>query len=135
MALTSADLGEVLGGIKFDDQGLAPAIVVDAATGQTLMFAFINREALRLTLETGKMHYWSRSRKKLWLKGETSGHTQAVQEVRIDCDQDALLFKVTQEGGACHTGYYSCFYRSLGEKGWEEHGVEKVFDPDKVYKS
>lgn len=135
MSLTSADLGEVLGGIKFDDQGLVAAIVLDAATGQPLMFAFINREALRLTLETGKMHYWSRSRKKLWLKGETSGHTQTVQEVRIDCDQDALLFKVTQQGGACHTGYYSCFYRRLGEEGWVEQGVEKVFDPEKVYKS
>jgi phosphoribosyl-AMP cyclohydrolase len=132
MALTNTDIDALLDGVKFDDKDLAGAIVVDAETGQVLMFAFLNREALRLTLETGKMHYWSRSRQKLWLKGETSGHTQDVVETRIDCDQDAFLFKVRQHGGACHAGYYSCFYRKLDADGWQTDG-EKVFDPEKVY--
>jgi phosphoribosyl-AMP cyclohydrolase len=96
------------------------------------MCAFVNREALRRTFETGKMHYWSRSRQKLWLKGETSGHVQVVREARVDCDADALLFKVEQQGGACHTGYYSCFYRRLGRDGWVEDGA-KAFDPKAVY--
>ncbi len=134
MPLTESNLDELLDGLKFDEKGLLGAIVVDAATDKPLMFAFLNREALRLTIETGKMHYWSRSRSKLWLKGETSGHTQDVREVRVDCDGDALLFKVDQSGGACHTGFYSCFYRKLGTGGWVEEGVERVFDPDKVYK-
>lgn len=118
--------------VNFDANGLAGAIVQDAATREILMFAYVNREALRLTLETGKMHYWTRSRKKLWLKGETSGHVQTVKEVRIDCDQDAFLFLVEQKGGACHTGYRSCFYRVLDGKSWRESG-EKVFDPKQVY--
>ena len=132
MALTPADLETLLDGIKFDSQGLAAAIVQDGATREVLMCAFLNREALRLTIESGKMHYWSRSRQKLWLKGETSGHVQRVREVRVDCDGDALVFMVEQIGGACHTGYYSCFYRRLGAEGWEAVG-EKVFDPGKVY--
>lgn len=134
MPLTESNLDELIDGLKFDEKGLLGAIIVDAATDKPLMFAFLNREALRLTIETGKMHYWSRSRSKLWLKGETSGHTQDVREVRVDCDGDALLFKVDQSGGACHTGFYSCFYRKLGAEGWIEQGVERVFDPDKVYK-
>ena len=132
MALTQANLDQLVDGIKYDDNGLVASIIQDAATGEVIMCAFLNREALRLTLETGKMHYWSRSRKKLWLKGETSGHTQTVVEARMDCDADAFVFKVEQKGGACHTGYYSCFYRRLGEQGWIEEG-EKVFDPSKVY--
>lgn len=135
MALTSANPDELLDGLKFDAQGLISAIVIDDATGSPLMFAFMNREALAKTIATGQMHYWSRSRGKLWLKGETSGHTQEVKEVRIDCDADALVFRVEQHGGACHTGYYSCFYRKLGDAGWVEEGVEKVFDPDEVYGS
>ena len=133
MPLTECDIDEILNGLKFDDHELITAIVVDADGGFPLMCAFANREAVRKTLETGKMHYWSRSRQKLWLKGETSGHVQEVKEVRIDCDMDAILFKVSQKGGACHTGYYSCFYRKLGREGWVEEGVEKVFDPDEVY--
>jgi phosphoribosyl-AMP cyclohydrolase len=132
MPLTDCDPKTVLELVKFDDRGLAAAIVQDAAGGEVLMCAFLNHEALRLTLETGKMHYWSRSRQKLWLKGETSGHVQNVVEARIDCDGDALLFRVEQHGGACHTGYYSCFYRRLEKQGWTEDG-RKVFDPDKVY--
>lgn len=132
MALTETNLDALLDSVKFDANGLAGAIIQDAATHEVLMFAFLNREALRLTLETGKMHYWSRSRQKLWLKGETSGHIQTVREVRIDCDQDAFLFRVDQLGGACHTGYRSCFYRALEPAGWVESG-EKVFDPKAVY--
>ena len=109
---------------------LVPAIVQDANTSEVLMLAYMNREALAKTLETGKAHFWSRSRKKLWLKGESSGHFQKVVEARIDCDQDAVLLKVVQEGGACHTGYRSCFYRDL-----EGNVVgEKVFDPEEVYR-
>ena len=132
MALTQANLDQLLDALKYDDHDLVAAIIQDAATGEVIMCAFLNRESLRLTLETGKMHYWSRSRKKLWLKGETSGHIQTVREVRLDCDGDALVFKVEQQGGACHTGYYSCFFRRLDEQGWVEEG-EKVFDPSKVY--
>jgi phosphoribosyl-AMP cyclohydrolase len=132
MALTQANLDQLLDACKYDSNGLIAAIIQDAATSEVIMCAFLNREALRLTLETGKMHYWSRSRQKLWLKGETSGHVQTVREVRLDCDADAFVFKVDQKGGACHTGYYSCFYRRLTETGWVEEG-EKVFDPSKVY--
>lgn len=132
MPLTQADLNTLVDNLKYDDHGLIAAILQDARTGEVLMCAFLNREALRLTLETGKMHYWSRSRRKLWLKGETSGHFQTVKEVRLDCDADAFVFKIEQQGGACHTGFYSCFYRRLDEQGWVEDG-NKVFDPDKVY--
>lgn len=132
MSLSNANIDSLLEALKFDDKGLAVAIVQDAQTDQVLMCAFLNREALRKTFETGKMHYWSRSRQKLWLKGESSGHTQDVREVRLDCDGDALVFKVDQHGGACHTGFYSCFYRRLSDTGWTEEG-EKVFDPDQVY--
>jgi phosphoribosyl-AMP cyclohydrolase len=96
---------------KFDADGLVAAIAQDAESGEVLMLAWMNAEALRLTLETGRATYWSRSRAALWVKGETSGHTQAVVEVRVDCDQDAVLLKVRQTGGACHTGRDSCFYR------------------------
>ncbi|KUK44894.1 MAG: phosphoribosyl-AMP cyclohydrolase [Methanothrix sp.] len=109
---------------------LVPAVVQDAKTGEVLMLAYMNREALAKTLETGKAHYWSRSRGKLWLKGESSGHFQEVVEARIDCDQDAILLKVRQEGGACHMGYRSCFYRDLEGKVMGE----KVFNPDEVYR-
>ena len=96
---------------KFDADGLIAAIAQDVETGEVLMLAWMNAEALRLTLATGRATYWSRSRAALWVKGETSGHTQEVAEVRVDCDQDAVLLKVRQTGGACHTGRESCFYR------------------------
>jgi len=96
---------------KFDATGLVAAIAQDAETGEVLMLAWMNAEALRLTLETGRATYWSRSRGEIWVKGETSGHTQEVTEIRVDCDQDAVLLKVRQTGGACHTGRESCFYR------------------------
>lgn len=96
---------------KFNADGLITAIAQDAETHEVLMLAWMNAEALQATIDTGRATYWSRSRQELWIKGETSGHTQSVQEVRIDCDQDAVLLKVTQSGGACHTGRKSCFYR------------------------
>ena len=117
--------------IKFDERGLVVAIAQDAAKGDILMVAHMNEESLRRTLVSGEMFYWSR-RRGLWHKGEESGHVQRVREVRIDCDGDVLLFKVEQEGGACHTGYRSCFYRRYAEGEWAAEG-ERVFDPKTVY--
>lgn len=102
---------------KFDSAGLVAAIAQDAETGEVLMLAWMNAEALARTLETGRATYWSRSRGEIWVKGETSGHTQDVVEVRVDCDQDAVLLKVRQTGGACHTGRESCFYRIADASG------------------
>ena len=118
--------------VKFDDKGLVGAIVQDSKSGQVLMFAWMNREALTKTLAEGRACYWSRSRQKLWIKGESSGHTQTVKSVRLDCDGDALLLEVEQEGGACHTGYRSCFYRIADVDRWREDG-ERMFDADAVY--
>ena len=109
--------------------GLVPVIVQDASTNEVLMMAYMNREAWEETLRTKKACFWSRSRKKLWLKGESSGHFQHVKEIRIDCDYDAILLLIEQVGGACHTGYRSCFYRTIDGK----IVGEKVFEPDKVY--
>ena len=109
----------VIDEVKFNDKGLVTAIAQDVKSGRVLMLAYMNRESLQETLDTGKMVYWSRSRKQRWLKGETSGHFQTVKEVFVDCDGDALLFKVEQKGGACHKGYLSCFYRKLVENSWK----------------
>lgn len=114
--------------ITFDD-GLVPAIAQDAATGDVLMHAYVSPTALARTQETGVAHYHSRSRDQLWKKGEDSGHVQTIQEIRIDCDGDAVLYLVDQTGGACHTGQYSCFYRTIDG----ESVREPVFDPDDVY--
>ncbi len=120
--------------IKFDSNGLVPAIIQDFKTGQVLMVAYMNREAVLKTLSTKKAHFYSRSRQKLWLKGESSGHVQKVKSISFDCDGDAILVKAQQIGGACHTGYRTCFYRVLdSKKKWKETG-KKLFDPDKVYK-
>jgi len=119
--------------IKFDDRGLVPAIIQDYKNGEMLMLAYMNRESLQKTLSSGKTHFWSRSRKKLWLKGESSGHTQEVKDLFIDCDMDALLIKVEQKVAACHTGYRSCFYRQLQGKVFEVVG-EKVFKEEDIYK-
>ena len=102
---------------RFDGAGLLPAIVTDAVSGVVLMLAWMNAEALKLTLETGRAVYWSRSRQELWRKGDTSGHSQHVVEARVDCDQDAVLLRVRQEGAACHTGRRSCFYRIADQTG------------------
>jgi phosphoribosyl-ATP pyrophosphohydrolase/phosphoribosyl-AMP cyclohydrolase len=101
--------------LKFSENGLIPAIAQDHATGEVLMMAWMNREALEKTLETKKVHYWSRSRQSLWLKGETSGHFQTLKSIRLDCDGDTLLLGIEQAGGACHTGNRSCFYREIDE--------------------
>ena len=119
--------------IHFDEKGLASVIIQDAESSEVLMFAFANRQAIANGLRDGKWWFYSRSRQKLWLKGEQSGHVQHVEEVRVDCDADALLVRVRQEGGACHVGYRSCFYRRLGADGRLETVGEKVFDPDQVY--
>lgn len=102
---------------KFNADGLIAAIAQDVASGEVLMLAWMNSDALKATLETRRATYWSRSRQALWVKGETSGHIQQVEEVRIDCDQDAVLLKVRQSGGACHTGRASCFYRVVQPDG------------------
>jgi len=118
--------------IKFGQDGLVPVIVQDYTNNEVLMMAYMNREALEKSIETGVAHYWSRSRNKLWMKGETSGHVQYIKSVSIDCDGDTLLIKVEQKEAACHTGHYSCFYRELaGDNLKENSGI--VFDPDKVY--
>jgi phosphoribosyl-AMP cyclohydrolase len=115
------------------ESGLLPAIVQDYTNGEVLMLAYINDIAWRKTLETGKGHYWSRSRNKLWLKGESSGHVQLVREILVDCDADTVIYKVEQLGGAaCHTGYASCFFRKVEGDRLVISG-EKVFDPDVVY--
>lgn len=115
--------------LDFGDDGLVPVVAQAADSGAVLMLAYATREAVARTVETGQAHYYSRSRDELWEKGATSGHTQAVGEVRVDCDGDALLYRVDQTGGACHTGFESCFYRTLDG---EEVG-RQVFDPDEVY--
>ncbi len=102
--------------LKYDEKGLVPVVVQDAGDGQVLMVAWMNAEALQLTLRTGMAYFWSRSRGKLWCKGETSGNTMQVQEIKIDCDADTLLLRVNPAGPACHTGERSCFYRSLEDE-------------------
>lgn len=102
-------------GLKFDEQGLIPAIVQDNATGEVLMVAYMNADSLTKTMQTGQTWFWSRSRQELWHKGATSGHTQQVTDIRLDCDGDALLVKVVPEGPACHTGERTCFYRGVNE--------------------
>lgn len=121
--------------IDFDKgQGLIPAIIQDFQTGEVLMMAYMNAASWAKTCETGKACFWSRSRQKLWLKGETSGNFQVVKEVYLDCDNDALLLKVEQAGGAaCHTGYRSCFYRRIDRDGAQAVG-QRVFDPEEVYR-
>ena len=124
---------------KFGPDGLIPCIAQDVATGQVLMFAFMNEESLTHTLSSGKATYWSRSRNKLWVKGEESGNVQLVREIYTDCDQDVILIKVEQNGAAnasCHNGYKSCFYRRLADRQnfSLELVAERLFDPATVYK-
>jgi len=119
-----------LNDLKFED-GLVTAIAQDYKTGEVLMVAFMDKEALQKTIETKRGYYWSRSRRKLWMKGESSGNEQIVHDIMIDCDADAVLLKVEQIGGACHTGYRSCFYRTIEGKVIGE----KLFEPEDVYKT
>lgn len=120
---------------KFNKDGLMTAIAQDARTGQVLMVGYMNREALDLTIKTGKATYFSRSRQRLWQKGEESGHFQRVEQILVDCDQDSLVLKVRVEAGQCHVGYQSCFYRVLkqGSNKELEFIAEKVYDPEQVY--
>ncbi len=116
-----------------NNDGLLPAIVQDHQTGEVLMLAYINRSSWDMTLATGKAHYWSRSREKIWLKGESSGHVQLIRNILVDCDEDTVIFQVDQLGGAaCHTGYRSCFHRLVDGQELKVIG-EKIFDPEKVY--
>ena len=129
---------EVGSGLKprFDGQGLITAVAQDAASGQVLMVAYMNEEALNRTIATGRAVYYSRSRQKLWAKGEQSGHVQQVKEILVDCDQDCLILKVEVDEGQCHVGYQSCFYRRVksGSKDQLEFVAEPVYDPNEVYK-
>jgi len=120
--------------IRFTEDGLIPAIAQDSTTGKVLMFAWMNRQSLVLTVEKGYAVYWSRSRQKLWRKGEESGHQQKIISIQMDCDEDVLLLKIEQEGGiACHTGRESCFYRQLIDEEWQT--IENVLkNPDAIYK-
>ncbi len=121
--------------VGFDENGLIPAIAQDADSGRILMMAWMNREALALTAEKMQAVYWSRSRGKLWHKGEESGHVQQVQEIRFDCDEDVILLQVKQQGGiACHTGRESCFYRKLENGRWVETDAV-IKDPNEIYGS
>ena len=120
--------------IKWNDDGLIPVVVQESGSLQILMHAWMNREALQKTVAEGKAVYWSRSRQKLWLKGETSGHYQLVKTIQLDCDSDTILLTVTQQGGiACHTGRHHCFYKTLKDSAW--HTTEPVLkNPDDIYK-
>jgi phosphoribosyl-AMP cyclohydrolase len=121
---------------KFDAHGLITAVAQDAGSGRVLMVAHMNAEALRLTIETGEAHYYSRSRKALWKKGETSGDVQTVKELRVDCDQDVVLLRVEPQGhgATCHTGRVSCFYRVLKDGTLIDAGDKPLFDPKAVYR-
>ncbi len=127
---------------KFDENGVLPVVATDAATGEVLMLAYMNEEALAETIKTRRATYWSRSRKQIWRKGETSGNVQHVVEIRTDCDQDAIWIRVKMDGhgAACHVGHRSCFYRSIPEQGGTGRETElrvtedaRIFDPDDVY--
>lgn len=131
----AVELGRVFAP-KFDAEGLIPAIAQDVATGDVLMMAWMNADALARTIETGEAHYYSRSRAKLWRKGETSGHVQKVEDIRTDCDQDVVLLRVRQTGAACHRGYDTCFYRKIdGDAALEFLREAPLVDPDAVYRA
>src|SRR6266545_3467181 len=120
--------------LKFDANGLIPAIVQEQSTGRVLMRGWMNRASLEKTIATGRTHFWSRSRQKFWMKGESSGHTQAVKDVAFDCDGDTLLIQVEQIGAACHEGYQSCFFRSVENEGAAEQITEPLLvSPDQIY--
>ena len=125
---------KILSELKYDSDGLIAAVIQDCTNNEILMVGYMNAEAIKQTLNTGRVCFWSRSRQKLWIKGETSGHTQTVESVAVDCDGDALLIKVTQKVAACHVGYRSCFYREVSPDGESTRVIgEKIFDADAVY--
>jgi phosphoribosyl-AMP cyclohydrolase len=124
---------ELFDTIKFDSNGLVPVVIQDWQNNEVLMVAYMNKDSLKTTIDTGKTHFWSRSRQKYWMKGESSGHIQQVKEIYIDCDADCVLIKVEQTVAACHTGFRSCFYRKWEPGGFATVG-EKVFNEEAVYK-
>jgi phosphoribosyl-AMP cyclohydrolase len=119
--------------LKFTSEGLIPAIIQDAANGRVLMMAWMNRASLEDTIKTGKTHFWSRSRKKYWMKGEESGHTQTVKDISFDCDGDTLLIQVEQNGAACHEGYRSCFFRSVENGDADRITETQLQTPEQMY--
>ncbi|HUD84452.1 MAG TPA: phosphoribosyl-AMP cyclohydrolase [Candidatus Saccharimonadales bacterium] len=120
--------------LKFNSDGLIPAIIQDNENGRVLMMAWMNRASLEATMTTGKTHFWSRSRQKFWIKGESSGHTQTVKDIALDCDGDTLLIKVEQTGAACHEGYRSCFFRSITGGGEAARVTEpQLQTPEEIY--
>jgi phosphoribosyl-AMP cyclohydrolase len=120
--------------LKFDANGLIPAIIQERKTGRVLMMAWMNRESIESTIKSGKTHFWSRSRQKFWMKGESSGHTQSVKDVAFDCDGDTLLIQVDQIGAACHEGYQSCFFRSVEPGGTGIKITEpRLLNPEQIY--
>ena len=119
--------------LKFNADGLIPAIIQDAANGRVLMMAWMNRASLETTVATGKTHFWSRSRQKFWMKGESSGHIQEVKDIAFDCDGDTLLIQVEQTGEACHEGYRSCFFRSLAASGEVRVTEPQLQTPGEIY--
>ncbi len=124
----------ILSELKYDRDGLVTAVIQDRENNEVLMVGYMNEEAIKQTLLTGRVCFWSRSRQKLWIKGETSGHTQTVESIAVDCDGDALLIKVEQRVAACHAGYRSCFFREVSPDGESTEVVgEKIFDADAVY--
>lgn len=133
MADANRETGTTLD-VKYDAQGLVPAIVQDVDSGQILMVGWMNEAALRQTLETKKATFYSRSRNKMWVKGESSGNVQEVVEARVDCDQDVVLLRCRSHGPCCHVGYQSCFYRAIDADGKLTFADDKVYDPDAVYK-
>ena len=120
--------------LKFTGDGLIPAIIQEQSSGRVLMMAWMNRASLEKTIQTGKTHFWSRSRQKFWMKGESSGHTQTVKDISLDCDGDTLLIQVEQIGAACHEGYRSCFFTSVGPSGQAEEITEpQLQTPEQIY--
>ena len=119
--------------LKYDANGLIPAIIQDAETGEVLMMAWMNQASLADSIRTGKTHFWSRSRQKYWMKGESSGHTQDIESIYIDCDADTILIKAKQHGAACHEGFKNCFFRKLEDDGEWKQISERLFDPEQIY--
>ena len=124
----------ILDQLKYTEDGLIPAIIQEQSTGRVVMMAWMNRDSLRSTIATGKTHFWSRSRKKFWMKGEESGNTQTVKDIAFDCDADVLLIQVEQAGPACHEGYKSCFFRSITDQGNASQITEpRLQTPEQMY--
>ena len=119
--------------LKFNDDELIPAIIQEEGTGRVLMMAWMNESSLKTTIEKGKTHFWSRSRQKYWMKGESSGHTQQVKSIAFDCDGDTLLIQVSQVGAACHEGYQSCFFRTINDAGDFNVSENRLVNPNEIY--